>query len=142
MAKTSRRKPRQAQRPKSKGSYIGLIAVLVLVVIAFFGYKAWFGLIHPGANTNTIDGITKMSFNGRVNSFDFDDSKNEHIKIAVLSDGTRYQIYPDWVYLVDVGDTLIKERDSLKIQIHKYNHKKDFLDYEPMIRRYQITGHF
>jgi hypothetical protein len=129
------------RRPSTQSSSTYLIIMLLLVGIVFIAFKIWqggFG-IKGSVRTLTTNGISNMNFNGTVTGFDYDDTK-QHTKIAILSDGTKYAIYPDWVYNIDAGDTLIKQRGSMQIQVRKPHAKSDVLDYAPILRRLELTG--
>src|SRR5882757_5062041 len=124
---------------KSKPSNIGLYALLIIVIICFITFKLWTGLKHSGIQTLTADHITGMSFNGKVTRFTFDGTK-QNTKIAVLSDGYNFAIYNQWVYDIELGDSLVKEKGSLQVNVYKPKKEKVILDYGPLLRRMEVKG--
>jgi len=130
-------------RPRKKQSTTStsLITVLLLAFIGFIGYKIWtggFGL-KGAAGKYTVSAISNMDFNGVVTDFKYDDDR-AHTKIAILSDGTRYSIYEPWVYDINNGDTLIKQKGKLQIQVRRPHKKMEILDYGPILRKLELTG--
>jgi hypothetical protein len=128
------------KKPPSNAS-TGLITLLLLAVIGFIAYKIYqggFG-IQGGVKAYTPDAIANMSFNGVVTDFKYDDNK-AHAKVALLSDGTKYSIYKDWVYEINTGDTLIKAKGSTQIQVRRPGKRKEMLDFGPILRKLGLTG--
>jgi hypothetical protein len=127
--------PKAPNPRKRKPSNTGLYTVLLLIVFAFIAYKVYTG----GFSLNSIgsltaDHIEAMNFNGKVNSFTYDGSK-QNTKVALLSSGYNFSIYPQWVYDIDLGDSLVKEKGSTLVTVYKPKKEKVVLDYGPILRR-------
>ncbi|MEO6523927.1 MAG: hypothetical protein ABIN91_19745 [Mucilaginibacter sp.] len=132
-------KYRRKRQPSTTSTW--LITLLLLAVIGFIAFKIWDGgfSIKGAAGKYTVSAISNMDFNGVVTDFKYDDDR-QHTKIAILSDGTRYSIYEPWVYDINTGDTLIKQKGKLLIEVRRPRKKKEILDYAPILRKLELTG--
>lgn len=122
---------------KRNSSNMGLYSLLIVAIICFVTFKLYKGLLRPDMQKLTTDSINAMNFNGRVTGFTFDGTK-DNTKIAILSDGYKLAIYKQWVYDIDLGDSLVKEKNSLQINVYKPKKEKTVLDYYPILRRMEL----
>jgi hypothetical protein len=133
----------QSEKPhprKQRQSNTGLYLLLVIALAAFAGYKMYTGgLLHTNVGKLTSQSISNMQFNGKITQFVFDGTR-QNAKIAILTDGTRYAIYDQWVYAIDLGDSLVKEKGTLLVNVYKPKKDKVVLDYYPILRRMEIKG--
>ena len=132
--------PTKPHPRKRKQSNTGLYILLIIAIAAFAGYKMYNGgLLHSNVGKLTNQSINDMQFDGKVTQFTFDGTRR-NAKIAILTDGTRYAIYDQWVYQIDLGDSLVKEKGSLLVNVYKPKKDKVVLDYYPILRRMEIKG--
>ena len=129
-------RPASKRKPKPKSGNTGLYTFLLLALIAFVCYKIYTG---KGFSLNSIgaltaDHIEALNFNGTVTRFTYDGTK-DNTKIAVLSSGYNFSIYPQWVYDINLGDSLVKEKGSTIVTVYKPHKDKTVLDYGPILRR-------
>lgn len=74
------------------------------------------------------------NFTGRIDSLYFE-RQNHNVKIGLLSDGYRYQIFRQWERYIDVGDSLSKKTKSFLLNIHKKNGEVITLDYRDIYKK-------
>lgn len=92
------------------------------------------------ASYNTGEAIlksaVKLEFQGSVDSVYFDEM-NHNTKTALLSNGYKYEIYPEWGSMIDLGDSLNKEKGLLKVKVFKRNGRSVILDYKTLVKNYK-----
>ncbi|NII83209.1 hypothetical protein H9N25_10610 [Pedobacter riviphilus] len=82
----------------------GCIANRILQINKVIAIKGVVDAIHPGRNNKLMDTL-------------------------VLSNGYRYQIYPEWRSAISKGDSLIKEKGSLELVVFKKNRQTLVLNF-------------
>lgn len=97
----------------------------VVLLVCFFLWSIIFG--KPTAELIREENL-KENFNGRVDSLYFE-IQNHNIKIGLLSEGYRCQIFRQWERYIDVGDSLSKKANSFFLDIHKKDGEIITLDY-------------
>lgn len=65
----------------------------------------------------------------------FVEKQNHGIKVALLSNGYKYQIYSLWEPEIQIGDSLSKKKGDFKLIIYSGNNLKTTLDYRDTYKK-------
>lgn len=74
-----------------------------------------------------------LNFNGRVDSIYFEE-RNHNTMVIVLQKGYTYEVYKEWVPLIELGDSLSKSRGALKFILYKKDKRKLVLDFKKIAK--------
>lgn len=114
-----------------------LSSVSLLAVIC---YLIWNRYYARSFTQNFLEYSALEVFHGKVDSI-YNDVPNHNERIALLSDGYKLGIWPEWESKFSVGDSLDKKEKSLKIDIYKKNGKKSELDYKEIAKGFRKDLH-
>lgn len=110
-----------------------LYSIFYIPTILLFCYFFWsvvFG--KPTSELIKEDDLAER-FSGKVESLYFD-KQNHNVKIALLSNGYKYEIVTQWGPKIQVGDSISKKEGSFEVIIYKGNNKS-ILDYRDTYRK-------
>lgn len=119
--------------PKESSVKIGLIkiAIVAVVVIVFMIWKKYYA---STVEEEIFERESPVTFHGIVDSTYYD--KGDHnVKKAILSDGYIYNIDGKWESIIYLGDSLSKNKDDLKVEVHKKDGQQVILDYRELAKR-------
>lgn len=105
--------------------------ISVILLSCYFLWSVFFG--KPTSELTREDDLNE-NFTGRIDSLYFE-RQNHNVKIGLLSDGYRYQIFRQWERYIDVGDSLSKNRKSFLLNIHKKDGEVITLDYRDTYKK-------
>lgn len=74
------------------------------------------------------------NFASKVDSL-YWDRQNHNVKIAVLANGYKYQIFRKWESKIQIGDSLFKRKGSFKLIVYRDNNIKTTLDYRDIYKK-------
>nr|WP_276901611.1 hypothetical protein [Pedobacter kyonggii] len=100
---------------------------LIFLIVVFFS-----GLFGKTRKELMLEDCLSENFTGRVDSL-FWDKQNHNVKTAILSNGYRYQIFPNWELKIKHGDSLSKKIKTLHVELFRNHKRVDVLDYNQQI---------
>ena len=77
-----------------------------------------------------------MAFNGKVVSV-YRDKSDHNTKKVKLTTGFIYGLYPEWESKVGFGDSLVKAKHTLKVDVYKTDGQKVILDYTELVKHWK-----
>lgn len=103
---------------------------LVTSLISLIGIIIFFVYTKDGipSKKSFLKNCSEDIFNGKVDSI-YTDVPNHNARLALLSSGYILGLYLNWDSKITVGDSLVKHKNSLIIEIYKDGQKKDSLNY-------------
>ncbi|MEZ2338549.1 hypothetical protein AB6735_23075 [Mucilaginibacter sp. RCC_168] len=116
----------------SKTGVIKIIVLLIIVVFFILWQKYW----SLTKEEIVLEGVSSMEFHGRIDSIYRDKGDHNTMKV-ILSGGYVYGIYADWESEVDLGDSLSKTKDSLRVKVFKVSGERKYLDYRQLVKGFK-----
>lgn len=123
----------QKMKKEDRLVVIFVLSLPVVFVCLYFLWNVFFGLDEQQFFLKESKDLT---FNGRVDSI-YNDRSNHNIVTLILRNGYRYEVYDDWVKFFEKGDSVFKEKDSLKLFIYKKNKEPIVLNYNELKKIYK-----
>ncbi|POY34627.1 hypothetical protein C3K47_19325 [Solitalea longa] len=106
--------------------FYSLMIVFPVLFVLFFLLQAIFD--KESSSDVFLKNAASENFNGKVDSLYFE-KQNHNVKIALLNNDYKFQIYRLWEAKIKVGDSLSKNKGSLQIEVFKKDKSKLILDY-------------
>ena len=103
-----------------------VLSIPVLFVICFFLWGNFFG---PNRQELFMAESLKLSFAGSIDSIYYD-TRNHNARTVLLNDGYKFALYDYWSSYLKVGDSVLKNKGTSKIIVHKKNNEIITLDYK------------
>lgn len=110
-----------------------LYLIFILPVLLLLGFFFWSSFFDTTTGEVIRNRDLTENFEGKVDSLYFD-RQNHNIKIALLSNGYKYEIFRQWEPKIRVGDSISKKKGSFEVIIYKGNNRS-ILDYRDTYRK-------
>jgi hypothetical protein len=117
----------------SKEARLVLSGVSVIAIVCFLIWNKYYATSFA---QNFLDNSALEVFHGKIDSI-YNDVPNHNERIALLSDGYKFAIWPEWESKFSVGDSLDKKGKSLKIEIYKKDGKRIELNYKEIAKGFR-----
>ncbi|MGF7080652.1 hypothetical protein [Mucilaginibacter sp. UYCu711] len=103
------------------------------VPVSLFGLALWSNFFGPTGTETFLKERSGESFAGKVDSL-YNDTRNHNERTALLSDKSKFELFPEWVSIISRGDSILKRKGSLIIEVYKPHKQRFFLNYNEVVK--------
>lgn len=111
-----------------------IYGIVIVPMILLFGFVFWSAYTGKSTDELILEDDLAEDFSGRVDTMYFE-TQNHNIKVAMLANKYRYEIYSLWERNIEIGDSISKKKGSLKLDIYKKGNTKITLDYRDTYKK-------